>query len=102
MFLNVLNPLMVKGTVTAVISAIKGFKKGEGSVSADYADLRKPDPSSVYIFRPRFTSPDGSGNPFLAAVEIVYPKGFQKGLQRTAGRNPTYMLLLLRSKVSKY
>jgi hypothetical protein len=35
MFLNVLNPLMVKGIITALISAIKEFKKGEGSVPAD-------------------------------------------------------------------
>ncbi|KRT18024.1 hypothetical protein ASU31_01665 [Pedobacter ginsenosidimutans] len=29
-------------------------------------------------------------------------RGYPKGLQRTAGRNPAYMLLLLRSKTSKY
>ena len=73
---------MVKGTVTAVISAVKGVKMGDGSVPADYADFR-----CVLQFRPKFNSPDGSGNPFLAAVDCL-SQGFPKRIAADSRTEP--------------
>jgi len=44
-----------------------------------------------------FNSPDGGVNPFWAKVDCL-SQGYPKGFQRTAGPNPAYMLLLLRSE----
>jgi len=82
MFLNALDSLMVKGIVTAVISAVNKLRW----VKVLFPQITLISPE-FYTFRPKLNSPDGSGNPFWAAVDCL-SQGFPKSIVADSRTEP--------------